>query len=220
MARKSKNLFSFRKRIKVLPGITLNLSRSGISTTLGARGASVNVGDKGVFLNTGIPGTGIYNRQKILSLSKDNSDEINSALGIDYNIASFFLNNSKSRTKASWIAFFTGFIGGHKFYLGQPFQGLFYLFMLPTGLSFLLWILDIFLLGFMGDERFFIKYNARFLSQVGIDYQLIDRKSNEWHFFVGNGKEYIDNGGGCSTLVKVIILIIVAVFCFYMVVGR
>ncbi|HDL5353257.1 TPA: DUF4236 domain-containing protein, partial [Mannheimia haemolytica] len=75
MARKSKNLFSFRKRIKVLPGITLNLSRSGISTTLGARGASVNVGDKGVFLNTGIPGTGIYNRQKILSLSKDNSDE-------------------------------------------------------------------------------------------------------------------------------------------------
>lgn len=39
-------------------------------------------------------------------------------------------------------------------------------------------------------------------------------------FFVGNGKEYIDNGGGCSTLVKVIILIIVAVFCFYMVVGR
>jgi hypothetical protein len=55
----------FRKRISVLPGLTLNLSRSGISTTVGVRGASVNMNRQGAFLNTGIPGTGLYDRKKI-----------------------------------------------------------------------------------------------------------------------------------------------------------
>lgn len=55
----------FRKRIKIVHGIHLNLSKSGVSTTIGARGASVSVGSNGTYLNTGIPGTGIYNRTKI-----------------------------------------------------------------------------------------------------------------------------------------------------------
>ena len=55
----------FRKRVKVLPGVTLNFSKSGISTTIGTRGASVNIGKNGVYGNAGIPGTGIYMREKI-----------------------------------------------------------------------------------------------------------------------------------------------------------
>lgn len=55
----------FRKRIRIAPGVRINLSKSGISTTVGPRGASVNVGKKGAYLNTGIPGTGIYDRTKI-----------------------------------------------------------------------------------------------------------------------------------------------------------
>lgn len=55
----------FRKRIKILPGIRLNLSKSGISTTVGVRGASVTFGPNGTYLNTGIPGTGIYSRERI-----------------------------------------------------------------------------------------------------------------------------------------------------------
>jgi hypothetical protein len=55
----------FRKRIKIAPGVNLNLSKSGVSGTFGVKGASVNVGKNGAFLNTGIPGTGIYDRQKI-----------------------------------------------------------------------------------------------------------------------------------------------------------
>lgn len=55
----------FRKRIKIAPGVNINLSKSGVSTTVGPRGASVNVGKKGAYLNTGIPGTGIYDRKKI-----------------------------------------------------------------------------------------------------------------------------------------------------------
>lgn len=60
----------FRKRVKVLPGVTLNFSKSGISTTIGTKGASVNIGKNGVYGNAGIPGTGIYMREKIAGSKK------------------------------------------------------------------------------------------------------------------------------------------------------
>ena len=55
----------FRKYIKIAPGVKLNISKSGVSTTFGGKGASINVGKDGAYLNTSIPGTGLYNRQKI-----------------------------------------------------------------------------------------------------------------------------------------------------------
>lgn len=57
--------FRFRKRVRVLPGVYLNIGRNGVSTTIGPRGASLNIGKQGVFLNTGIPGTGIYRRDRL-----------------------------------------------------------------------------------------------------------------------------------------------------------
>ncbi|MES2447716.1 MAG: DUF4236 domain-containing protein [Bacteroidota bacterium] len=57
--------WSFRKQIKIIPGIHLNISKRGISTTIGVRGASVNLSSRGGYLNTGMPGTGISNRQQI-----------------------------------------------------------------------------------------------------------------------------------------------------------
>ncbi|SHM86557.1 Protein of unknown function [Chitinophaga sp. CF418] len=59
--------WSYRKRIKIIPGVHLNISGKGISTTIGVKGASVNFSADGTFLNTGIPALGIYNRQKISS---------------------------------------------------------------------------------------------------------------------------------------------------------
>jgi hypothetical protein len=51
--------FRFRRSIRLLPGVRLNFSRSGVSTSLGVRGASVTVGRRGVRANVGLPGTGI-----------------------------------------------------------------------------------------------------------------------------------------------------------------
>ncbi len=65
----------FRKRIKILPGVNINLSKSGISTTVGRKGASMNIGKRGTYVNTGIPGSGIYLREKISS--KRNSNNLN-----------------------------------------------------------------------------------------------------------------------------------------------
>ncbi|MBR3399975.1 MAG: DUF4236 domain-containing protein [Prevotella sp.] len=56
----------FRKRIKILPGIHINLSKSGISTNVGVKGASVTFGPKRkTYANIGIPGTGLYRRDVV-----------------------------------------------------------------------------------------------------------------------------------------------------------
>lgn len=55
----------YRKRVKVAPGVYMNINKSGISTSAGVRGASVTFGKNGTYLNTGIPGTGFYDRQRI-----------------------------------------------------------------------------------------------------------------------------------------------------------
>ncbi|RRN04666.1 DUF4236 domain-containing protein [Bibersteinia trehalosi] len=68
--------FKFRKRIKIAPGITLNLSKKGVSTTIGGKGASVNIGKKGAYLNTSIPGTGFYDRRRLDSQSQEQNDNI------------------------------------------------------------------------------------------------------------------------------------------------
>lgn len=56
--------FGFRKSIKILPGVRVNVSRSGFSTTIGGRGVSVNVGKRGTYLNAGVPGTGLSYRAR------------------------------------------------------------------------------------------------------------------------------------------------------------
>ena len=55
----------FQKRLQVLPGVRINLSKSGASASVGPRGADVNIGPHGVTTNAGIPGTGISYRSKV-----------------------------------------------------------------------------------------------------------------------------------------------------------
>lgn len=49
----------FFRRIKLLPGITLNISKSGLSVSAGTRGARVTFGKDGQRGTLGIPGTGL-----------------------------------------------------------------------------------------------------------------------------------------------------------------
>lgn len=57
--------FRFRKTIKLLPGLRLNLSKSGVSASVGKAGATVNVSDKGVRGTVGLPGTGISYTERL-----------------------------------------------------------------------------------------------------------------------------------------------------------
>ena len=52
--------FRFFRRMKIAPGLTLNLSKSGPSLSFGPRGAKVTVGRRSVRRTVGIPGTGLF----------------------------------------------------------------------------------------------------------------------------------------------------------------
>ncbi len=52
--------FRFYRRVRLFPGVSVNLSRSGPSLSVGVRGAHVTVGRRGVTRTVGIPGTGLF----------------------------------------------------------------------------------------------------------------------------------------------------------------
>ena len=52
--------FRFRRRIRIAPGVTLKLSKSGGSLSFGPRGAKFTIGARGKRATVGIPGTGLF----------------------------------------------------------------------------------------------------------------------------------------------------------------
>jgi hypothetical protein len=54
----------FRQSFKVIPGVRLNLSKSGLSCSIGGAPLTLNVGPRGVYGTASVPGTGISYRQK------------------------------------------------------------------------------------------------------------------------------------------------------------
>ncbi len=57
--------WQFRQSFKVIPGLKLNLSRSGLSASIGGAPFTLNVGPRGVTGTASIPGTGISFREHI-----------------------------------------------------------------------------------------------------------------------------------------------------------
>ena len=51
--------FRFSRRIRILPGLRLNLSKSGVSASVGRRGAWLTFGKRGTRATVGLPGTGL-----------------------------------------------------------------------------------------------------------------------------------------------------------------
>ena len=62
--------FRFFRRIKILPGVSINLGKRGASVSVGPRGAKVTIGSKGVKTSVGLPGTGIRYEKKIASFGR------------------------------------------------------------------------------------------------------------------------------------------------------
>jgi hypothetical protein len=57
--------FRFRKTFTILPGVRINLSKTGVSSSLGGNGATLNVGKQGPVATFGIPGTGLSYRAPV-----------------------------------------------------------------------------------------------------------------------------------------------------------
>jgi len=50
----------FWRRIKIFPGIYLNIGKNGISFSFGPKGIKYTKGTSGERISVGLPGTGIY----------------------------------------------------------------------------------------------------------------------------------------------------------------
>ena len=54
----------FQRRIRILPGLHVNLSRSGLGLSVGARGAHIGITARGQrYASVGLPGTGLFWRE-------------------------------------------------------------------------------------------------------------------------------------------------------------
>jgi len=60
----------FRHSFRVIPGVRLNLSKSGLSCSVGGAPFTVNVGKRGVYGIASLPGTGISFRQRLATGSE------------------------------------------------------------------------------------------------------------------------------------------------------
>lgn len=69
----------FQKRIKVLPGVTVNIGKTGVSTSVGVKGAHVTVGNGKTRTTVGIPGTGLSHTTIQPSVSSQLPSDVRSA---------------------------------------------------------------------------------------------------------------------------------------------
>ena len=57
--------FRFRRSLRLLPGLRLNIGRRSASISVGRPGATVNLSNRGVYGTVGIPGTGLSVRERL-----------------------------------------------------------------------------------------------------------------------------------------------------------
>ncbi|MDZ4682347.1 MAG: NINE protein [Saprospiraceae bacterium] len=77
----------------------------------------------------------------------------------------------RDKTAAGFLALFTGYLGVHRFYLGQVGMGILYFLLMFTGISFVLGIIDAIVFFTMDQDRFDIKYNPQlFERKMDVDF--------------------------------------------------
>ena len=62
--------FRFRKRLRIVPGLWINLSKKGGSLLVGGHGLTADIGKRGVRETLGLPGTGISYQTKRVGLRR------------------------------------------------------------------------------------------------------------------------------------------------------
>lgn len=75
--------FRFRKTIRLLPGVRLNISKGGFSTSVGRPGATINIGKRGVRGTVGLPGSGLSYSDMIVKRGQGQERVTTQAIGHD-----------------------------------------------------------------------------------------------------------------------------------------
>ena len=74
----------FSRRVRIIPEVRLNFSKSGVSTSIGGRGAWFTIGSHGTRVTAGLPGTGLYFTQAKSwnSPTRNHSARLNNSLAL------------------------------------------------------------------------------------------------------------------------------------------
>lgn len=67
----------FWRRIKIFPGVYLNIGKNGISFSFGPKGIKYTKGTRGERVSVGLPGTGLYYVENKTNKSKVTKTESN-----------------------------------------------------------------------------------------------------------------------------------------------
>jgi len=95
--------FRFRKTISVLPGVKVNLSKTGVSTSVGGKGATFNVGHGKKNVTLGIPGTGLSYRTQASSQLVIAAVVVVILVGIAYLIQPEMVNSALHWWQPRWF---------------------------------------------------------------------------------------------------------------------
>ena len=71
--------FRFRRRMKLFPGVFINVGKSGLSTSVGGPGATVNIGHGKTTSTVGLPGTGLSYRETTTATSTPTNSSLSGA---------------------------------------------------------------------------------------------------------------------------------------------
>lgn len=68
--------FRFWRRVRLAPGVALNLSKSTASLSFGPRGAKYTISPRGNRATAGIPGNGLYDRSRWAHVAAQSSSSV------------------------------------------------------------------------------------------------------------------------------------------------
>jgi hypothetical protein len=71
----------FYRRIRILPGVRLNLGLHGAGLSVGPRGLHVGINRRGSYASAGIPGTGLYAVHHVHTQGQDHPEVRGSGCG-------------------------------------------------------------------------------------------------------------------------------------------
>jgi hypothetical protein len=95
--------FRFRKTFSVLPGVKINLSKTGLSTSVGGKGATFNIGHGKRNVTLGVPGTGLSYRTQASSQLVILGVVVVAIVGIAYLIAPDLVKSALHWWQPGWF---------------------------------------------------------------------------------------------------------------------
>ena len=95
--------FRFRKTFSILPGVKINLSKTGLSTSVGGKGATFNIGHGKRNVTLGVPGTGLSYRTQASSQLVILGVVVVAIVGIAYLIAPDLVKSALHWWQPGWF---------------------------------------------------------------------------------------------------------------------